>query len=977
MRRILNALQCVSAAALLCGGPAFAQTAESTPAADEGEGIVVTGSRIARRDFNAVSPIVTLGEDQIERSSQLTIEGTLNLLPQMGVGTGASTIQNRTGRASLNLRGLGEPRSLVLLDGRRIQPGEPGGAVDLTVIPGILVQSVETITGGASAAYGSDAMAGVVNLRLKKNFDGVLATGQYNLPEHPGGQSQEYNLAIGDEFDGGDGRAFMVLSYGERSFLGRRQRDFFEVSTINSRFGRLIVNNSANPPSQQAIDQVFGQYGAAPGAVNRTTTISFNDDKTMFTPAPGTGRQIINYRHGFDNQTILLNNAIQYNQGYTYSLVNPFERYSIFAHAEHKIGENINWFVEGLFTTYTNSTSTAPPSIGTAGSTINIPVTNPFIPADFRTLLNSRQNPNGTFSGVIAFERLPMGGYDSRTNVYQMTTGLDGELGLKDWSWSAYLSHGATTQMARGNQVNVRKLYDLINALDGGASRCAGGLDIFGPDAAMSQQCLDYIYYRQTSEIEINQTAAEAVLQGSLFDIWAGDVRFAAGLSYRREGYNDNVDPEASGGNLPGDLSGPSTSGERDVTELFGELAIPLITDAPLIDRLELDLGYRLSDYSTSGSVESYSSNLTWAISDFVTVRGGYSRAIRAPSLNDLYSTGSQTQLRLGTPSATTTGGDPCDVRSSFRLGANGAKLRQLCLDVGVPAPAIDSFTSNAQTIFGQTSGNLNLDPEWADTYTAGIILESPFDTPLLSHLRASIDYFDIEINDAIGQIPLTSALARCYNLDGVSNPTYSAAAEACAFFPRDVTGQMANLRVPVLNLARYQTTGVDVQVDWQVELADLGFGVGTFGINMVGTYLNSFEIQQLSTTPSLDYVGTSDSPIDPNGRASVLPHWKSVTTFSYTVGPIDASLRWRYVGQVDDVSTISNPNSTTPGADAYNSFDASLGWDLTEKTNLRFGVNNLGDVEPLLLNGVVGNTDNQSYDVIGRTYYLALRKAF
>ncbi|MEJ0024026.1 MAG: TonB-dependent receptor [Alphaproteobacteria bacterium] len=518
----------------------------------------------------------------------------------------------------------------------------------------------------------------------------------------------------------------------------------------------------------------------------------------------------------------------------------------------------------------------------------------------------------------------------------------------------------------------------MLEAPDGGNAICAGGLNLFVPDAQMSPSCLQYISYRGQNQVAIQQTNANAMLNGGLFALPAGDVKFAAGLSWRNEKYNDVIDHEASAGNLPGELSGPSTGGERDVQEYFGELNAPLLADLPWIKNLEADVGYRRSKYSGAKGVDSYSGNLTWDVNNLLTLRGGYSRAIRAPSLLDLHASGVQASLRLGAPSATGTGGDPCDVRSSFRLGPNGANLRTLCQALGVPAPAIDSYTSNAQTIFGQTHGNPSLQNEFSDTYTVGLVLNSPFSNPWLSGLRATFDGFDIRIEDAIGQLPLTQALAQCYNLDGVSNPSYSAAAPACAFFPRDTTGQITRLDVPLLNLAKYQTRGVDMQLDWALDLADAGLGeIGRFNFNLVETYLDSFVVQQTPTSSALDYVGTSQSPIDPNGRPSILPHWRSVATFTHTIGPFESSLRWRYVGAVDDASIVTNPTSTTPGAKAYNQVDGSFAWNVSADSELRFGVNNIGNAQPRILGGVIGTTDNQSYDAVGRTYYVALRHQF
>jgi outer membrane receptor protein involved in Fe transport len=415
----------------------------------------------------------------------------------------------------------------------------------------------------------------------------------------------------------------------------------------------------------------------------------------------------------------------------------------------------------------------------------------------------------------------------------------------------------------------------------------------------------------------------------------------------------------------------PSTTGARSVAEAYGELLIPILADLPLIEHLEADLSYRYSDYENAKGVSSYNVSLNWRPFHFLTVRGGYSRAIRAPTLEDLFASAVPVSLNLGQPSATSTGGDPCDVRSSFRQGTNATQIRQLCIAMGVPAGAVDSYTLDRQTLFGTASGNPNLGNEKADTVTAGMILQSPFSSPALSHLRFSVDYFDIKIKDAIGQIPLNSAFSRCFNLDAErSNPNYDAANENCSFFPRDPqTGLIREIQSRTLNLGQYHVRGIDLQLDYQLPLSTLGLD-GTFGLNFVGSYLDKYEIQTLPGLPLLNYAGYG-------GRPTIRPHWKTLTTVSYDLGPFETILRWRFAQGIKDISRVSNPDSTTPGAPDYHYFDLSLGWDFDEDTGIRLIVSNLFDAEPYALGGSPGETDQTTYDVIGRNFTISLRKKF
>ena len=940
--------------------------------------IIVTGSRIARRDFTSASPIVTVGADRLEQSGRVTLDGALNKLPQLASGTNSTTQTNRNGRASLNLRGLGEERSLILLDGRRIQPATGSGAVDINVLPAILVQNVEVITGGASAVYGSDAMSGVVNFKLRPSYNGVMLDGQGSMTYKGDAEAYEISLLAGGTFADAAGNAMIAMSYANRSPLSRSQRQFTRISIPTGRLLNPVLNLNSNRPSQAAIDNVFGGYGVAPGAVT-TGVFGVNPDGTLFTPSPGAGHDIVNYKGPIDATTIISGNNILYNQGYFYDITGSLERVSVFGKIDYEFSDDVKGFAQILHSRYSTTYRTTPSALGLAGTSVTVAPDNQFIPDDLRQLLASRAKPSQPASVVMTTDVLGLLNSKANWDMSQALVGLEGNLGLGDLTWSTYGSLGRTHEdLLYNNDFSVERVQTLLSRSDGGVGICAGGFNIFGPQSEISPTCLDYIRATPAITFAYEQAIAEGTVQGGLFELPGGDLQFSLGASYRWDSYEVNFDDRAAQGDIPGVIGG-SSKGSRSVKEVFGELLIPIAKNLPLIKSLDADVGYRHSDYSIGGGVDSYTANLDWTVTRFLRLRGGYSRAIRAPSLEDLFASASQAQLRLGSPSATGTGGDPCDVRTSYRQGPQGDLIRQLCLALGVPSGAIDSYQYNATTIFGTSTGNPDLKPETADTYSVGAVVNSPFETGVLSRLRASIDYFNITIKGAIGQLPLDLAFARCFNLDSTSNPTYSPTNLNCTFFPRNpVTGAVDSATVPLLNLGRYQTAGVDFQVDWQLPLSEyLWKPLGTLQLSLVGTYLDSFNIRTLPGTPIVDYAGSTRSPIDPNGRSAVLPKWKWIGTVALDQGPVTASISWRHISGVFDVSRLSNPDSTATGAGPRDYIDLAARVKLPHQIEMRFTVNNLFNVLPPMLRNSPGDTDTTTYDLYGTYYTVGLRKVF
>lgn len=947
--------------------PAHAQSAPETdaPAAEtEVQEIVVTGSRIARRDFQAASPIVTMDSSTVASTGKVTLEDGLNQLPQFAAGSGAySSGVAATGQANLNLRGLGSSRNLVLLDGRRLQPSNAQQVVDVNVLPKSIIGDIEVISGGASAVYGSDAISGVVNFKLRR-LDGVEITAQTNVTEHGGGGLRDVSIAAGKRFADDRLQVLAAASYSDRDELSVQDRDFFKTSRgVSSSIVDAFFNGGANAPSQAVVNALFGTYGVAPGAVVRTSGFGVNNDGTLFS----TGLGVHNYRN---NSPYVYNNgqALLQLPEYTYVQM-PLERLSTFGKASYEITPDLTFFVQGLYTEY-NAVTLGDPAPN-AGWQPVVPVSNPFIPTALRTLLASRPSPNAPIRLTKRYAEAGPRATEHESRTYQVVVGLSGEIGETDISWDLSASRGdSRIDDELSGAVFASRIQQLVDAADGGRSICAGGYNPFVTTGGASPDCVAYFSGKARTKTSTAQDVIELNVQGPVMELPAGELRFAAGANYRKNSFAFTPDANYASGDVVGIPRTAPTRGSTKVVEGYGELFIPVIRDVTGIQDLSLGLAYRYSDYDRSGGVSTYKADLDWSIVPGLRVRGGYQRAIRAPNVGELFSGATGAFPTIGL--LANGGGDPCDIRSTYRTGPNAAAVRAICLSQGMPDGLADSFVYNVAQVAAFTTGNLDLKPETADTYTLGAVLTPKLASPWLSRLSFSIDYYDIAIEDAIAVISTPTALNKCFNADG-SNPTFDAGNIFCALILRDVaTGGINNAQQPYLNLGGYRTRGVDLQADWSVRLSDIGLDDSDLRVSLssVISYLDSFEVQQLPNTAFQDYAQTI-------GGGMAYPRWRANTTLTVGNEQVTALLRWRRIGEMDDVSTVTNAASTVPGVEAYDYFDASVQFTPSERYAIRVGVNNLADKTPPVVSGEAGATDAGTYDILGRTFYASVTARF
>lgn len=964
--------------------PAFAQTAAPAapaPAAEAAteappQDIIVTGSRIRRKDFVAESPIVTIGSEQIGQKGPATLDNTLTTLPQFSASSGSATQaganqQARGARANLNLRGLGIARTLVLLDGRRLQPSDPlGNAIDLNTIPNNIVGNIEVISGGASAVYGSDAVAGVVNLITKKKINGLELDAQYGQSSRDDARSVDVSALLGSSFAEDRGHAMLSLSFFDRGAAYKAKRSYFDgTGDTNAPPQGRFTPSGTNLPSQAALNALFATYGTT--APTPSQALSINRDNTLFSTGPARNLRLT-AADGFGlarDGSGLVTAFTPYEAG---TLLNPLRRYNAFASLDYAVTDAITAYSTISYTTY-HSTNQQRGTLNGTSPVATIPVTNPFLPADLRTILASRPNPTASFSYSFFGDRVGPQVFNYDYDVGQIVLGLRGDLGVGDWTWDVSGSYGHTAyDLTASGYVNIVALQTLLNASDGGQSICAGGFRPFD-FAPVSSACSTYISRTLKERTTLSQYVAEANFEGGLFDLPAGQARFAGGVDYRRNSFNFLGDDQQIFSEVYFSRPVQNSNGAQEVGEIYGELALPILRDSAIGKSLDLSLAYRYSHYSQIGGVHAYKASGDWQIFDGLRLRGGYQRAVRAPSVGELFGGGRSVSSTIG---STASGqGDPCDITSQYRTGANGTQVRALCIAQGVPAGLVDGFRFTGTTVTTSQLGNSALEAEKADTYTIGTVIKSPFKTPLLSGLTLSVDYYNISVAGAIGNITTAVSLQRCFNGDG-SNPTLSQTNYFCTLLRRDANGNLNFPLEPALNLSGYRTAGIDFLVDWQLNLADLGIAQdGRVGLTSAISYVSDYSIQTLAGGAYVNYAGTvGNTQIDT--FTSTHPDWKAQTTLSYSGGPVSLALTWNYTGAVGSATNVLTPAANVRGVDAASYFDYSVKYRLNEKFELRAGMQNIFDADPPV-GATPGAADLVAYDVLGRRFSVGINARF
>jgi iron complex outermembrane recepter protein len=962
--------------------PALAQNA--APAADEASApdIVVTGSLIQRPNNTSVSPIVSVSDIAIKESGKASLVDALNQLPGFTVGGNEATGgQGSGGRATINLHGLGTNRNLVLLDGRRLPVSDIRGNVDINILPDAIIGGVDAITGGASAIYGSDAMSGVVNFKTIRNMDGIIADMQTSISERGDAFKFKGSVAFGTSFAEDRGNVVAAFSYAKQDPLNGSKRSFFFDKTPSGFIGTgVYVPSAANAPSGAVLTTLFNGYGVAGTRAPLASNLGFNNNGTLFTQTGALNYLGANGSNGY----AVVGGNVRMPVGQQIDYINGLNRKTAFIKGDYDLTPGLTLYGQFMFVDLTTRTSSGG-SLTQFGTLTSIPVTNPFIPTDLRTVLASRPNPTANFAWSARYVGVPYKNWDEDYQIQQYLGGIKGDI-TDGWKFDGFVSYDQSVHNSVMNFAVLKsRVQALLNAADGGASLCAGGFNPFGDTNArsLSTACQAYITKSAVSRERLTQTQAQFQVNGELFDLGAGAAQIALLANYRRNTYSyaPDSDVTANSGFAPGGnveafvVQLPVAEKAINVKELAGQIDIPLISDKPGFQELGIGAAARVSDYSVTGSVTSYEFDARWRPINELLFRGSYQRAVRAPNIAELFSPPQGAQLAIGTPPAAL--GDPCDVRSSARTGANGAQVATLCVAQGIPAASIGTYQFQTTATGQVIPGSLSITPEKADTFNAGFVFNAPRNGGVFGDFSVSVDYYNIKIKNVISAVPGLTVLSGCYNLDG-SNPSYSATNANCALISRDANGQLVQVTTPFKNLGSLKTDGIEIQVRWAVPAPFLGGDSSKLYVDTAIGYLNNYKVQLLPGGPFLNYTGISNGSANESSvppRAT--PKWKALTTFGYRSDGGTFGLRWKFQNPLADVSKVNTPTNVAVGVPAYSTWDLFGSIKVNKNFELRGGITNLFDKGLPVVASNQTSTDTALYDVIGRSFYVGVKVGF
>lgn len=986
-------------------------TAPAKPAKPEAvDQIVVTGSRVVKQDFDSNSPIITITSEELAKHQDITLETFLNSLPQVNPhGTTTSNNPPNGGRSNIDLRGLGANRNLVLIDGRRPMVSDTAQQVDLNTIPLALIESIEIISGGAGAVYGADAIAGVINIKLKRRFEGVeVRAGWSDSERFKDARERNGSIVIGGNFANGRGNAAMGFEYSEREGLIKKQRDFAAIATATTTFfpEGTYRPSGTNLPSQAAVNALYGQqsYGAAAaGTVPNTSAHSFNADGTLFYPGIfNSPRNVLNFRYPVDLgvNTNLFPDVYSYNFDAVNILVLPLERKSVMGKFDYRIANGLEAFSQFGHTLYTSTSALAPTPVSTVtvaaastataqqassalvtpgrnvGTQLIVPTTNPFIPADLRTLLNSRTGDDPAIIGSGATEPFLMRwrtlGLGLRTQdfdntVTQYVAGLRGPLMGETWRWEAHASEGRTKAVTQqGNNVDTNRLLTALAAPDGGRSLCEGGINPFGRQA-LSASCATYLRVSGAVSTEFTQSIAQAYATGEIANLAAGSMMAVFGAESRRFKYD--FDPGSTAGPISGFNTQLPSGGTNSFKDVFAELTLPILRDQPLARSLEMHAAWRSSSSQSSDKITGVASpkqthgawaiDLSWEPNDTMRARASAQKSVRAPNFGELFG-GNASAPQIF---------DPCSVTSAARTtGANAARLATLCQNAGIAGGLGTAVTTHVQTPGTQATvnfvGNPQLKPETGNSYTLGFVW-SPKLEGVLQSLRGSVDYYSIKVKDAITIADTNEYIADCYNFYG-NNPSYNPNYANCAGLFR--SGDILQVVDPVtagnfttINGGLIKTDGVDVQLNWGQRV-----GPGRLDLSTHFNILLSAKTQTLKNFPTNDFRGTI--PYFGAGLGQAFPKLKATFSARYTWESLSFDVRARYIDKMTNRMAVIFPGESFTGVPATTYWDVGANWNLMKLLTLRIGVVNALDQKPRTYSpNVQSGTDPSTYDVVGR----------
>jgi outer membrane receptor protein involved in Fe transport len=1006
--------------------------AAQTPPGEQQE-IVITGTLIRNPNLESSTPVNVTTSDAIELKQSNTAEEVLRELPGVVANVGSAVNNGNGGSAYVDLRGLGSIRNIVLLDGNRIVPADLAGRVDLNNIPLALVDRVDALTGAAVTTYGADAITGVVNFVTKRNFAGLEAAASNQITEEGDGYYFRGDVTLGANFDDGRGNAVISLGYQNAKPVYQGDRDF-SIEQIDSYTGLGGGSGTAVPSRFSGLRSI----DPATCAINTTTTGAGGN----------LGVSQVEYREGQVCQggaTTGLYAPFNFNPFNIFQT--PFKRFNIFSQATYEVSDAVEVYGRGLFSKNTVDTIIAPS--GSFGGAVNINLNNPYLPALLRqqfcafdvnpsaavytprftpaecaaaatatgtTDPNYRQIGTGGFvafdvngDGVIGtgegYNRNPAVTLNRRTtevgprNSNYQTTVFDYRGGLRgaitstvDWDVSGSYGESENVETINGYTLQSRFVQGLLADGTVDAPVCqnpANGcvpINIFGPEGSITPDQVDFLNEASTSTLRTSLLQARAIISGDagITAPWATQpIGFAIGAEYRKYTAQQQADLLAK---TPGELGGaggadPDIDGGYNVKEAYGELILPLIEDRPFFENLTIEAGVRYSDYKIRGAegfdTWTWKAGGSWEPGAGVKFRGNYSKAVRAPNIGELFTpqTVGLTNLAI----------DPC----AGTAPVTNADLRAVCLAQGAPVGTIGLITNptaaQANAVFG---GNLGLQPETANTYTIGVVVEPSF----IPGFSASLDYYNIRIKDVIGSALPGDVINACFG----SLSAASATDPDCTVIQRNpLTGGLdgdpattPGLFLATTNLGELFTDGVDLIANYR---RDIGFG--RLALSFVGNWTRNSEYNANAASPDSFFRECAGYySVNCSFTGSIQPKFQFSQRTTLTVGDVDISLLWRWIDEVNfeprQIEDDGGPDESVleefRSIPAENYFDLTTRFNATDNITFTFTIQNLLDNQPKIVGNTLGSTTYNSgniypstYDALGRRFAAAVRLKF
>ena len=929
---------------------ALAMTCATVQAAEEPIAeIVVTGSRIARPDIEASTPVQVLSSQAIDMQGSQNVADIIAELPAVGTPglsrTNSNFLTSSNGVSTVNLRNMEDQRTLVLINGRRVVAGVGGTSiVDVNNIPTDLIESVQVLTGGASAVYGSEAVAGVVNFILKDDYEGL------NFRAQTGASAE-----------------------------GDSERHMFSVT------GGLNIGDRGNITGNVQYDRDFGLR-------SRNREISANDIPAR-SGFPPQGRFPLDSDWTFGPDNVLKPTFVTAQDGFNRNaeryIAVPLERTLVTVLGNYQLTDRVKFFAEGSYSKMESNSRLEPLATDNSDAVLpdgtvlpGLSRDNPFIPAPILAEMDAIAADTGEEVFLPMIKR--MNGVFDRSNqndrdFYRGVVGFSGDFG-NDWHWDTYYNRSQTKE-ATASETALRDRYffalDAIRDPATGQAVCrdaaarAAGCAPFNPFGfnSVSQEAADYITaggIKDTYDAKVDQEVIAANITGPVFDLPAGSVKIAAGVEYREEKSEEIYSLETQAGNTMGNALS-NTFGKYDVKEAYVETVVPLLSDAPFARSWDFEAAYRFGDYSTVGSVDSWKLGTTWAPTDDVRFRAVYSVATRAPNIGELFAGPNQTFETVP---------DPC-VDAVTEAGAVGDFCRSIpgIAQQLATTGGFEYTLGDEQSMEGRNLSNPDVKEEEAKTWTVGVVL-----TPqAFRNFTVSVDWFQIKINDAIKLVSRDFILSSCVNSLG-TDPLCSRITRENVGTPRPRTpGTVFSIDTLPLNAASIETSGVDVALGYALEFGS----AQRLGVTLAYTYLDKLTLQQNATLPPENEKGQLDGP----GRLGAGFEHRANLGLNYSWDRFSASWRMNYLSAIKD--TLDENGPTVPpevndiGSTIYHDITARYELGADREYAVYAGVDNAFDKKPPVLgqnaqSEITGTeTAADTFDPFGRMWYAGVEVSF